>query len=64
MITSTQSLNYFPLPLANELFGSSGIVANMLQSITLGHNDPTVAWRNAVQEMKILRSITPWQGCS
>lgn len=64
VITPTQSLNRFPIPIANELFGSSGIVANMLQSITLGRNDPTVAWRNAVQEMKILRSITQWQGCS
>lgn len=47
-------------PAANAIFGTSGIISTMLQSVALGAQSPDDAWRSAVDDME--SAVAAWKG--
>ncbi len=48
-----------PPPWAGAVFGTPGIVSNMLNEIALGNATPEAAWERAVAEMQL--AVTDWK---
>ena len=53
-VNSPVGTSYQVPPFANEVFGSTGLITQMLQDITLNNYEPDVAWRRTTHQLQEL----------